>query len=174
MKHILKLALIPLLVMSLITGVVHAITQNMTATLRFLDPLTITAVTNPDLGDWLSTAVATLTYNMDTTGAVTGTASANYIAGSNTVGTITIGGSTLGTIDIVANNFAVVGGMVVTSVPCAYDGAAEATCSGAGLVAQTAPGAGRILLIGINSLSSTAHADATTSVPTFDIVVTYN
>ena len=176
MKHIFKITLIPLMVLVFLTGVVHAVTQGMNATLRFLDPLTIDTITNPDLGDWLSTASTNLSYNMDTTGAITGTAqAAGDFVGSNVVGTITIHGSATGLIDIVAQNFVANSGIGIISVPCKYGAAVATSCNGAGIVAAAAPTtAGTVLLIGMNAQATTAQADGDTPTPTFDIVVTYN
>ena len=172
MKHILKLTLIPLAVLVLINGVVHAVTQTMTANMRFLEPLTIVSVTDPDMGDFLATATTNDTYNMDTLGAVTGTGSTDYIGG-NVVGSLTVVGSTVGTIDIIANNFVSNGGIDVISVPCNYGAAGEVSCS-TGITNQAAPGAGTVLLIGANLQATTAHVDGDLAAPTYDIVVTYN
>ena len=155
------------------TGVTYAATHTFTASIQFLETLSLNSAVNPDLGKWIpGTSGRNFILNADST--VGGTNATDYIGGA-TASTVKVVGSAVNAIDILANNFVANGGIVINDIPCKYEPAAATTCGGAGISAAAAPTtAGTTLSLGVDVSTTMAHVDGDTAAPTFDIVVNYN
>ena len=157
----------------ILTGMACAATQSFTAFIQFLEPLSLTSAVNPDLGKW-ATGTSGRDFVLNTDSSVGGTNAADYLGGA-TASTVTVVGSAVNAIDIVANNFVANGGVAINNIPCKYGAAAETTCGGGGISAAAAPTTGgTALLLGVDVVTTTPHVDGDTAAPTFDIVVSYN
>ena len=141
---------------------------------------------DPDLGDWL-TGAAGRGIGIGTTGAATGTNSADYLSGA-TVGSVDILGSASRTFSIFADNFNNGGsGVDITGIPCSwnggvsiahvncdYGGSGDMDCGTGNTAAAEPTPAGIVLTIGMDINTTASHADGDTAAPSFDIIVSYN
>ena len=172
MSPVIRSVIIVLVGLSL-PGVVCAATHSFTASIRFLEPVSLNSAVNPDLGTW-STGPSGRDLVLNTDSSVGGTNAADYLGGA-TASTVTVVGSAVNAIDIVANNFVANGGVAINNIPCKYGAAAATTCGGAGISAAAAPTTGgTTLLLGVDVVTTTPHVDGDTAAPTFDLVVSYN
>jgi len=157
---------------SLGIGFAHAETRSFTANIRFVAPLVMTDVSDPDFGTFESGGSGR-NFILRTDGTITG-ANANAYVGGAKAGSVMIHGSAAQRIDIVAQNPVANGGVAIANVICNYGGSGDRNCaSGITAGAQPTP-TGTPLLIGMDINTTTAHTDGQYAAPTFDIVVTYN
>lgn len=150
----------------------QAASQSITASIRFVAPITFTTVVNPSLGT-LDAGTMGRNFVLGTDGTISGSDAAAY-AGGASAGSIKIQGSEFQNIDIIAQNLVADGGVSITTVSCDYGGAGSADCL-AGIAAAAAPtSAGTTLLLGLGVTTTIAHSDGNSAAPTFDIIVSYN
>jgi len=153
----------------LATTSAYAATQSLTATARFVTPLTLTKIKDLDFGVLMPKRAATYTLN---TAGVVSTNTGLILSGPSQAGEMLIKGKSNQTIDINAGNFGTNQGVSIIAVRCKYDVAAEANCN---MTNQPAPGAaGKTLLIGARILVNGTQAPSVVAVPTFDITVNYH
>lgn len=160
-----------LLGVSLIS-VAAAESQTITASIRFLAPITFSNSVNPDLG-FVDAGTSGRNFTLMTDGSVSGV-NANEYRGGAQAGSVKIFGSNTQQIDIVAQNINNNGGVNVSNVICNYAGAGDVNCID-GISAAAAPtDTGKILLLGLDVITTTSHLDGDSAAPEFDIVATYN
>lgn len=153
-------------------GLANAETQTFTASIRFISPLTLSDVADPDFGTF-ETGAAGRNFILGTDGSISGTDANAYIDGAS-AGSMVIHGSASQKIDIIAQNLVDDGGISIANIICNYGDAGDMDC-GTGIAAVSEPAAaGTTLLIGMNINTTTAHADGDSASPTFDIIVSYN
>jgi len=143
--------------------------QTIAAAMRFETALSLTNVTDVNLGTLVAGTAGT--YTISPAGTVTATHSGVFLGGATQAGGMTIAGSTTQTIDVSATNYTAHNGVTPSNATCAYDGGAASPCSLAGL---SAPGAGKSLKVGVTVAVDGTQAINTAAAPTFDIVVNYN
>jgi hypothetical protein len=150
----------------------HAKSQSITASIRFIAPVTLAAVVDPSLGDYAAGAMGR-NFVLGTDGSISGTDAAAYVGGAS-VGSIKIQGSEFQNIDIVARNLLADGGVSITRVSCDYGGTGSTDCVSG--IASAAPPthAGTTLLLGLSVTTTAAHSDGSSAAPTFDIIISYN
>lgn len=147
-------------------------TITLTASIRFLAPLTFANPVNPDFGNF-DAGVSGRNFILGTDGTISGTNSNAYRGGAQ-AGSVRILGSNLQQIDIVAQNIINEGGISISSVTCNYGGSGDVNCTN-GISAASAPtDTGTILLMGLDINTTTLHVDGDSAAPTFDIIATYN
>ena len=147
----------------------HADTFSQSATVEFVSPITVTENTQLNFGTVETGAGAGTTLILDTAGAITGTASANYISGA-AAGDFSVNAQG-STISIEVNNFGA--NTVTLSTPtCSYDGAGAAGCDTT-ITGLATDGTDKTLLIGATLTLAGSEGAGSTYSPTFDIVVNY-
>ena len=150
----------------------HAGTQSFNANIRFVSPLVMTNVNNPDFGTF-ETGATDRNFVLRTDGSISGSNANAYVGGAS-AGSMMIHGSATQHIDIVAQNIVADGGVTITNIICNYGGAGDRDCkTGITAGAQPTP-AGTPLLIGLDITTTKAHMDGDTAAPAFDIVINYN
>lgn len=156
----------------------HAVTESTSATVSFVDPITITEVTAMTFGNVSTTIADTETLILSTAGAVSGTGAGDYLAGA-LAGDSTVTSSTAQSLDIILQNAgqgtATNVTVDLTAFTCDYNGGAV-TGSCATTLAVASPIASATLLYGSTAtfgITGAGAQDNTTATPTFDIVVTY-
>ena len=158
-----------LFLLSLIAGPCLAATQTVSAAITFDSMLTVTKSADINFGNVKADQVGT--YVISPTGAVTASDGGVVLGGSSQVGNLTISGSTTQAIDIMANNYVADNGVIPSNATCSYDGGVASSCS---LSSQTAPGVGKILLVGITVAVDGEQDAGMSAAPTFDFVVNYH
>ena len=153
-----------------IAGGAFAATQSVTANMTFDTALSL--VKNADISFGTVKASQAGTYTIDTSGVVTPTNGGVVIGGTPAFGQITITGSTTQTVAISTGTYVSDNGVTPSAATCSYNGAAAAACDTA-LTGRTAPGAGKILKLGVTAISDGTTAAGTTAVPTFTVTVVY-
>jgi len=131
--------------------------------------LTVTEPTSPTLGVLL-TGASGRNFILNTDETVSGTDSADYVAGAVT-GRLSIkktGGSQSAT--IVADNFSTTGGVSFSVVPCKFDTGSQTTCEGSGITVTLK--ATKTLYVGVDLSTNQAHTSGNTASATYDITVT--
>ena len=155
-----------------LTYLARAESQSITASIRFIAPVTLTSTVNPSLGD-VNAGTTGRNFVLGTDGSISGTDAAAYTGGAS-AGSINIQGSASQNIDIVAQNLVADGGVNITTVYCDYGGTGSTDCV-SGIASAAAPTqTGTTLLLGLSVTTTTAHSDGSSAAPTFDIIVSYN
>lgn len=161
------------LVLSLsLASLVSAETLTLTASIRFLAPITFSNPVNPDLGA-VDAGISGRNFILQTDGSISGV-NANEYQGGAQVGSVKLFGSNSQQIDIVAQNISNNGGVSISSITCNYAGAGDVNCID-GISAAAAPtNTGKVLLFGLDVITTTSHLDGDSAAPEFDIIATYN
>lgn len=153
---------------------VSAATQVITATVKFITPISITNVINASFG-YLTAGVASTTYVMDTAGNITTSSGpGTYITGTKNAASFTITGSPTQTINISSGLYTAQGGVTPSAATCKYGVAAPVLCDAVALDTAVAPGAGTPLLIGMTIAVAANIVEPTTATPTFTMTIVYN
>jgi len=152
------------------TSAALAATQNVTANVRFITPLSFTDVTNINFGTVTAGVAATYTI---TTAGVASTVGGEYLSGTPVVGSVKINGSAFQTINISVTHGAAVSGVSVTASTCNYNAAGVASpCVVSGGAAPTSTG--KTLLIGATVSADGNQVDSNTPIsPVITITVVY-
>lgn len=150
-------------------SVAEAVTQSVTANIRFESPLTLTKVSDINFGT-VSAGNAS-TYRISTAGAVstvTGTGSALF--GATAAGNITLAGSKTQQVNISVSGFTASNGVTLSNARCAYNNGAEGSCS---IANAAAPGNGRELLVGVDAAADGTQAAGAAATPSLTVTVVY-
>jgi hypothetical protein len=154
----------------LVSGGAYAATQSVTANMTFDTALSLTKVSDINFG--LVKASTSGTYTISTAGVVTPSSGGVVIGGTPNAGNITIAGSTTQTVAINTGTYVADHGVTPSAATCAYNGGASTACD-TPLTAQTAPGAGKTLLLGVTAASDGTAGAGVTAAPTFIVTVVY-
>lgn len=154
----------------LIAADAQAATQSVTANVTFDAALTLTKVSDINFG--IVKASTAGTYVISTAGVVTPSGGGVVVGGTPAAGNITIAGSTTQTVAISTGSYVANAGVTPSAATCAYNGGASTACD-TPLTAQTAPGAGKTLKLGVTAVSNGTSAAGTTAAPTFTVTVIY-
>jgi hypothetical protein len=132
----------------------------------------ITENVAPDFGTMLSGASGRQ-FILNTDGSITGTDSGDYLFGA-VAGDLTVHSNKKAkkgqpNMNIVAENITTAGGLTVGDVFCAYDGAAQTSCTGVGI--DVLSGKNRTLLLGIDISTSQDHNGGDSASVSLDITV---
>jgi hypothetical protein len=147
-----------------------AITQSVTANIRFDTSLSMTK--NADIDFKSVLAGVADTYTITTAGVVTAAGSGQVLSGAGTpvAGNITISGSTTQLINISVGSFVANGGVTLSNAKCAYNGGSSGSCT---ITGAAAPGAGKTLLLGVDAAVDGTQAAGATAAPTETVTVVY-
>lgn len=147
----------------------QAETFSQSASVTFLAPISVVENTQMSFGNVETGATSGQTLILSTAGAITGTASANYLdSGAAGDFSVTADGSTIS----IAVNVTGADTVTLSDPTCSYDGAASTACSSA-ITGLAADGGTKQLLVGGTLTLSGSEASGQTYSPTFDIVVNY-
>ncbi len=154
----------------MLSGGAYAATQSVTANMTFDTALTLTK--NADIQFGLLKASTAGTYVISTAGVVTPSGGGVVIGGTPAFGQITITGSTTQTVTISTGSYTAAGGVTLSAATCNYNGAAIANCDTGG-TGLAAPGAGKVLKLGVTAAADGTQAAGATPAPTFVVTVIY-
>ncbi len=154
--------------LAVFTTVAFAFTWNVSSSVSFDVPLTLTKQTDINFGT--VKAVTASTYTITTAGAVSATGSGAALYGTPTAGNITISGSAIQTINISVGSLVANNGVTLQNPTCSYNGGASGSCT---INSAAAPGGGKTLLLGIQAVVSGAQAANTSAAPTLIVTVVY-
>jgi len=164
-----KISVSWLMFVALVCSTAGAATLNMSASIKFRAPLSLTKTGDIDFGT--VTAGIADTYTISPDGAVTSKGKGEVLGGSTRGGSITIAGSDAQAINVSTGNYGASKGVKLQEASCSYNGGAVVSpCSISG---AKAPGKQGTLKLGaVIAVDGTQEADAVAS-PGFDIVVAY-
>jgi hypothetical protein len=111
------------------------------------------------------------TYTVSTTGSLSSSGPGIPEGGTPTAAHITVSGSLTQTVDITESNAVDDNGVHLANFKCDYDGSGSGACNFSDV---TAPGTGKVLLVGADAVVDGSQSDGLTAHPTFDITVTYH
>lgn len=152
----------------------YALTQSMNASVTFIAPLAVSAVTNPSFGK-LAANVDSTVYVLDTSGTVkVSSGPGSTLGGSPAAGSMTISGSDSQTIDISSSDPASDGTVTPSNITCKYGDGDEVSCNDSTLNTADAPGAGKVLNVGLTLTTDGTEVDGDSAIPSFNITVVYN
>ncbi len=153
-----------------LTGDAFAASQLVTSSISFGGaPATIVVNNTLDFG--AVEAGTTGTYTVSTTGSLSSSGPGIPEGGTPSAAHITISGSLTQTIDITESNAVDDNGVHLANFNCDYNGSGSGACNFSDV---TAPGTGKVLLVGADAVVSGSPADGITAHPTFDITVNYH
>jgi len=154
----------------LLDGSAFAATQSVTANMAFDAAVTLNKTADIDFGTVQS--LASGTYTIDTNGVVSASNGGMIIGGLPSAASITVSGSATQTVAISTSSYSADNGVSVSEATCSYNNGAAVSCD-AGLVGQTAPGAGKTLKVGVKADVDGTQAAGTSAAPTFVLTVVY-
>ncbi len=135
-----------------------------------LAQITITEVTTPTLGTWLSGASGR-NFILNTDDTVSGTNAADYLSGADS-GRLNISKSgSPQDATIVADNFTTTGGVTINGVPCRWRNNTPQTCEGSGITKRIRSNP-RPLWLGVDIDTTQVHSGSDTASASYDITVT--
>jgi len=170
MKLSKKILALGLLGSVFVAGGAYAATQSVTANMTFDTALSL--VKNADISFGIVKASQAGTYAINTSGVVSPTAGGVVIGGTPAFGQITISGSTTQTVAISTGAYVADSGVTPSAATCKYGTGSETACD-TPLTAQAAPGAGKVLKLGVTAASDGTAGAGTTAAPTFTVTVIY-
>ena len=156
-------------------GGAYAATTVVTASIKFLSDVTISALSpQPSFGNVKALTVGT--YVLSTAGTVTPSGGGVLEGGSPHAGSTTITASAGNAINIFASGYTngVTDATVPSAATCNYNGAGEVPCGTAGTpMAIAAPVASATMLVGLTVLTTVTATSGTTDNPSFTLNVVY-
>ena len=151
-------------------GSAFALTQTVTASIKFLSDLTVTPVASPNFG-YVKAGQAGV-YALNTAGTLTPSGGGVVEGGTPVVGNYLIKGSASQLINITDGNYVANGASTPSAGRGKYGAGAEVACTGMNGLA--APGAaGTTLLVGLTITTTAAGVDNQTDTPHFDLTIVY-
>jgi hypothetical protein len=167
-RHWLVIALGCTLFVAAVTGA-RAVTQSVTANIRFDTPLTLTKISDINFGAVPAGNASTYRISTDgTVSTVTGTGSPLF--GPTAAGNITVAGSKTQLVNISVGGYTTSNGVTLSNARCVYHSGAEGSCTMSGVAA---PNNGRTLLVGVDATADGTQAAGTSATPTLAVTVVY-
>jgi hypothetical protein len=170
MKFNLKYLLLGLASSMFVCGGAYAATQSVTANMSFDSVLSLTK--NADINFGTVKALQAGTYAINTAGVVTPSGGGVVVGGTPAFGQITVTGSTTQTVAISTGSYTANNGVTPSAATCSYDGAAASACD-TPLTGLAAPGAGKVLKLGVTAAVDGTEIAGSTAAPTFVVTVIY-
>ena len=144
--------------------------QSVTANMAFDAALSLTKNADINIGTVKASQVGT--YAINTVGVVTPSGGGVLIGGTPAFGQITIVGSSSSPVTISTGSYVADHGVTPSAATCSYDGAAAVACD-TPLTSLAAPGAGKVLKLGVTAATDGTAAAGSTAAPTFMVTVIY-
>lgn len=168
-----KLTLALVAASALIGSTAYAVSQSVSATVKFATPITLTKNSDINFG---TVGTGAQTFKINTTGTVTaiGAGTAQPLGGATTASNITIKGSPTQTINVNVNGYGSQSGVTLQNANCRYDTGTEALCSAASFDSLTPNPAGKILYLGVEAVADGSQIDNQQVTTTFNVDVIYN
>jgi hypothetical protein len=154
----------------MVCGAAFAATQPLTANATFDAVLSLTK--NADINFGVLKAATPGTYIINTAGAVSPSAGGVFVYGTPAFGQITVTGSTTQTVAISTGSYVADGGVTPSLATCNYNSVDIADCDVGG-TSLTAPGAGKVLKLGLKIVADGTQTAGSTAAPTFVVTVIY-
>jgi hypothetical protein len=151
-------------------GAAYAATQSVTANATFDAVLSLTK--NADINFGLLKAGTGGTYIINTAGVITPSAGGVVVGGTPAFGQITVTGSTTQTVAISTGSYVADAGVTPSLATCNYNNADIANCDTGG-TSLAAPGAGKVLKLGVKIVADGTQTAGSTAAPTFVVTVIY-
>jgi hypothetical protein len=148
----------------------YAATQSVTANMSFDSVLSLTK--NADINFGTVKASQAGTYTISTASVVTPSGGGVVVGGTPAYGQITIVGSSSQTVAISTGTYTANNGVTPSAAMCSYDGAAASACD-TPLTGLAAPGAGKVLKLGVTAAADGTQIAGSTAAPTFVVTVIY-
>jgi hypothetical protein len=167
-----------LFMLALLTGALCpsaslALTQTVSAKVRFVSPLTLTALQPLDFGNLKASQAGS--YTLSTAGTVSASSGGELISGAPSAGSITLSGSATQTIKINVTSYSPpADGVALTDATCNYNNSGEVPCNDDKLsnVALTKPE--NVLKIGATLITDNTSTEGKTATPSMTISIMYN